>query len=88
MTKPTKNSTQSLLLYENNFDKEFDIIRSVEEEYYVKTKIIFEIISNRIVVVIFDYVKLHFVTSVEEQSVRDSSVTLLITESSIITAIQ
>ncbi len=46
MTKPTKNSTQSLLLYENNFDKELDIIRSVEEEYYVKTKIIFEIISN------------------------------------------
>ncbi len=36
---------------------------------YVKTKIVFGIISNWIVVVIFN-VKLYFVTSVEEQRLR------------------
>ncbi len=35
-----------ILLYENNFDKVIDIMKSVEDEYYVKMKIIFEMISN------------------------------------------
>ncbi len=55
-----------ILLYENNFDEAIDIIKSVEDEYYVKMKIIFEMILNWTVNVIFD-VKLHLVTSVEEQ---------------------
>ncbi len=41
-------------------------MKSVEDEYYVRMKIIFEMISNWTVNVIFD-VKLHLVTSVEEQ---------------------
>ena len=58
-----------ILFYENDLDETIDIIRSVEDEYYVKTKIIFKMISNWTVNVIFD-VKLHLVTSVEEQRLK------------------
>ena len=58
-----------ILFYENDLDKVIDIIRSVEDEYYVKTKIIFKMILNWTVNVIFD-VKLHLVTSVEEQKLK------------------
>lgn len=59
-----------ILLYEIIFhDEALDIMRSVEDEYNVKTKTIFGIISNWIVVVIFN-VKLRFVTLVEEQRLK------------------
>jgi len=35
-----------ILLYENDLNEAIDIMRSVEDEYYVKTKIIFKMISN------------------------------------------
>ncbi len=35
-----------ILLYENNLDEAIDIMKSVEDEYYVKMKIIFKMISN------------------------------------------
>ncbi len=35
-----------ILLYENNLDEMIDIMRSVEDEYYVKMKIIFKMILN------------------------------------------
>ncbi len=58
-----------ILLYENDLDEAINIMRSVEDEYYVKMKIIFKMISNWTVNVIFD-VKLHLVTSVEEQRLK------------------
>lgn len=59
-----------VLLYEIIFhDEALDIMRSVGDEYNVKTKTIFGIISNWIVVVIFN-VKLRFVTLVEEQRLK------------------
>ena len=58
-----------ILLYENDLNKVIDIMRSVEDEYYVKMKIIFKMISSWTVNVIFD-VKLHLVTSVEEQRLK------------------
>jgi len=35
-----------ILFYENDLNEAIDIIKSVEDKYYVKTKIIFEMISN------------------------------------------
>ena len=35
-----------ILLYENDLDEAIDIMRSVEDKYYVKMKIIFKMISN------------------------------------------
>ncbi len=35
-----------ILLYENDLDEVIDIMRSIEDEYYVKMKIIFKMISN------------------------------------------
>jgi len=35
-----------ILFYENDLDETIDIMRSIEDEYYVKTKIIFKMISN------------------------------------------
>jgi len=35
-----------ILLYENDLDEVINIMRSIEDEYYVKMKIIFEMISN------------------------------------------
>jgi len=35
-----------ILLYENDLDEAINIMRSVEDEYYVKMKIIFKMISN------------------------------------------
>ncbi len=62
-----------ILLHENDFDEALDIMRSVEDKYYVKTKIIFGIISNWIVVIIFN-VKLYFVTSIKEQRLKRDTV--------------
>jgi len=35
-----------ILLYENDLDEAIDIMKSVEDEYYVMMKIIFKMISN------------------------------------------
>jgi uncharacterized membrane protein len=35
-----------ILFYENDLNEAIDIMRSVEDEYYVKMKIIFRMISN------------------------------------------
>jgi len=35
-----------ILLYENDLDEVIDIMKSIEDEYYVKMKIIFKMISN------------------------------------------
>jgi len=35
-----------ILLYKNNLNEVIDIMRSVKDKYYVKTKIIFKMISN------------------------------------------